>query len=69
MFLKALAAGFGIVIAGCLYAGLVFAAFQGPNVKATAMWILLLSPYYWILMIMLVALVAHAASSELTKNV
>jgi hypothetical protein len=57
MFLKALAAGFGIVLT--LVYCFIAAAFQGdPKVKATSMWILLLSPYYWIMVILVVALEA-----------
>jgi hypothetical protein len=60
-FLKALVAGFLIVLSLAVFTlvySFLAANFQGSNVKATSMWILLLSPYYWILMIMLVALEA-----------
>jgi hypothetical protein len=56
--LKALAAGFLIVLSLVVFTlvySFIAANFQGPNVKATSLWILLLSPYYWLLLILLVA--------------
>lgn len=57
--LKALAAGFGIVLSLVVFTvvySFIAAAFQ--KAKATSMFILLLSPYYWTLVILLVSLEA-----------
>ena len=59
MFLKTLAAGFGIVLSLVVFT--VVYCFIAPNfykAKATSVSILLMSPYYWILLILVVALEA-----------
>jgi len=53
-FLKALAAGFGIVVSLVVFT-MVFAHLQFPKEKATSMIFLVISPYYWLFMIVLVA--------------
>jgi hypothetical protein len=58
MFLKALAAGFGIVLSLVVFTFVYGYLQAGPKEKATSMFFLLASPYYWILMILLVALEA-----------
>ena len=62
MFLKALAAGFGIVLSLVVFTIVYFfisVSLQGgPKERATSIIFLLASPYYWLLMIVLVALEA-----------
>jgi len=53
-FLKALAAGFGIVVSLVVFT-MVFAHLQFPKEKATSMIFLVISPYYWLFMIVLAA--------------
>jgi len=60
-FLKALGAGLGTVGSQLLFTvvyGFIAANLQGPTVKAIGMIVVLASPYYWTLMILLVALEA-----------
>ncbi|HEY6768913.1 MAG TPA: hypothetical protein VI386_29515 [Candidatus Sulfotelmatobacter sp.] len=56
--LKVFAAGLGIVLS-LIIVTFVYGWLQaGPKVKATSMFVLLTSPYYWIVMILVVALEA-----------
>lgn len=57
-FLKALAAGFGIVLSLVVFTFVYGYLRAAPNEKATSIFVLLFSPYYWLLMILLVALEA-----------
>jgi hypothetical protein len=58
-FLKALAAGFGIVLS-LVVLTFVYGYLQAaPNEKATGISVVLASPYYWILVILVVALEAR----------
>ena len=54
-FLKALVAGLVIVLSLVVFTFVYGYLRAAPNEKATSIFVLLLSPYYWILMIMLVA--------------